>query len=54
MPHRRWSYLPPITPGIQCNAHFVCTRGNVTDAVIEEYVASQGGEPQGDRDFTVE
>ena len=34
--------------------YFVCTSGNVTDEVIAEHVASQGGGPQDDPDFTVE
>jgi putative transposase len=33
--------------------YFVCSSGNVTDEVISEYVASQGGETQNE-DFTVE
>ena len=34
--------------------YFVCSSGNVTDAVIEEYVATQGGRPQDDQEFTVD
>ena len=34
--------------------YFGCSSGNVTDAVIEEYVRLQGGEPRDDPDFTVE
>ena len=33
--------------------YFVCSSGNVTDEVVAEYVASQGGVPQDDDEFTV-
>ena len=33
--------------------YFVCSSGNVTDEVVAEYVASQGGMPQDDDEFTV-
>ena len=34
--------------------YFVCSSGNVTDEIIEEYIASQGGGPKDDPTFTVE
>jgi putative transposase len=34
--------------------YFVCSSGSVTDEVIAEWVAMQGGEPQNDDQFSVE
>ncbi len=34
--------------------YFGCSSGNVTDEVIQQYIESQGGEPQNDTEFTVE
>ena len=34
--------------------YFACTSGNVTDEMVAEYIATQGGEPQDDPEFTVE
>ena len=33
--------------------YFVCTSGNVTDEMIEEYIRTQGAEPQDDERFKV-
>jgi len=33
--------------------YFVCTSGNVTDEMLEEYIKNQGAEPQGDERFQV-
>ena len=33
--------------------YFGCTSGNVTDEMIEEYIATQGWGPQDDPDFSV-
>jgi putative transposase len=35
------------------SGYFVCSSGNVTDKAVADYVASQGGEPQDDQEFTV-
>jgi putative transposase len=34
--------------------YFACTTGNVTDAVIKQYIETQGAAPQDDRDFRIE
>ena len=34
--------------------YFVCSSGNVTDEVIAEYVANQGGDPQDDERFSID
>lgn len=34
--------------------YFVCTTGNVTDEVTKQYIETQGGEPQDDRDFRID
>jgi len=34
--------------------YFVCTSGNVTDEVIEQYIATQSVEPRSDPDFKIE
>lgn len=33
--------------------YFVCSSGNVTDEMIEEYIRTQGAEPQDDERFKV-
>jgi putative transposase len=33
--------------------YFVCSSGNVTDEVIEEYIGTQGAEPQDDERFKI-
>nr|MBA2302061.1 transposase [Acidobacteriota bacterium] len=33
--------------------YFVCTTGNVTDEVVQEYIRLQGAEPQDDDHFGV-
>ena len=33
--------------------YFVCSSGNVTDEMIEEYIRTQGAEPQDDEAFKI-
>jgi putative transposase len=33
--------------------YFVCSSGNVTDELIEEYIRNQGAEPQDDEAFKI-